>query len=205
MIEINDSSIDEKLLKNKNFPVKVNDNVYWVSRSVAVCVFVFKKNGDDLCVLSEIRGEGSADFHGMYCVPCGYMDYNENLNECAIRELKEETGFNGDTEKLIFININSSPYQNRQNISINFAYFASENEDFDLYKAEGGEPDEVSKVEWITCATIRKKSFFKKFFSKNKKNYIKLNYNFFNSGDKWAFNHHKRIINILSSFYDIKK
>ena len=32
----------------KNFPVKVDGKEYWISRSIAVCVFVFKIKGNKL-------------------------------------------------------------------------------------------------------------------------------------------------------------
>ena len=35
---------------------------------------------------------GAADGQGLWCCPCGYLDFDETLEECVIREIKEETG-----------------------------------------------------------------------------------------------------------------
>ena len=75
----------------KNFAVKVEGKTYWISRSVATAVHVFKVINSDLYVLVEKRGSG-VQYPGLYCIVCGYLDYDETLQEGAIRELREETG-----------------------------------------------------------------------------------------------------------------
>ena len=62
-----------------NFPVQHEGKTYWVSRSVAVACFVFTTIKDKICVLANQRGEGSADFHGYWNAPCGYLDFGEIL------------------------------------------------------------------------------------------------------------------------------
>lgn len=203
MIEINDSTINEKDLANKNFPVVINGKEFWISRAVAVVVFIFKKIKNKLCVLTEIRGNGAADFIGYRCVPCGYVDYNETIQEAAIREVREETGMSLFKDNLTFMKINSSPLENRQNISIHFVYFANENDDFSIENAVGGEKDEISKVEWIPIGTIKKKNLLCKLYNNNTKGDLMINHNaiFF---EKWAFKHGEMIYNHLSKFYNIK-
>ena len=71
----------------KNFPVKVDGKVYWISRSVATVGFVFKLVGNTIYTLIEKRGKGAADNVDSYCVPCGYIDYDETGEECN----KDET------------------------------------------------------------------------------------------------------------------
>ena len=61
----------------KNFPVKVDGKEYWISRSIAVCVFVFKIKGNKLYALIERRGKGAADEQGKLCTCSGYLDFNE--------------------------------------------------------------------------------------------------------------------------------
>ena len=129
--------IEKTLSENQNFPVKVDDKIYWISRAMAVVGYVFKEVDGKLFVLTEKRGKGAADYIGHFCVPCGYLDFNETLEDAVLRELKEETGFIGDKEKLILLKVNSCPTENRQNVSAHFAYFADDKEDFSLEKAIG--------------------------------------------------------------------
>lgn len=201
MIEVNEENIKLEELKNRNFPVKINGKEFWISR--AVVVFVFKKVNDELCLLSEIRGDGAADFNGYRCVPCGYIDYNENLQQAAVRELKEETGFIADADRLIFMKINSNPQENRQNISVHFVYFCDENENFNLDNAIGGEPNEIERVEWIPIGIVEKNNIFKRTIMKRKRNRLNMFVN--QSNEKWAFNHYNIMVKHLSNFYDIIK
>lgn len=202
MLEINNFKLNVKDLENKNFPVLINGKEFWISRSVAVVVFVFKKVGDELCVLTEIRGDGAADFQGYRCVPCGYVDFNETIQEAAVREVKEETGMKLSKEKLVFMKINSSPYENRQNITVHFVYFADSETDFSLKEAIGGEKDEISMVEWMPIGKIKNKNIIKKLSNKNRKKYLIINNQSFIH--KWAFNHGSCIYDHLSQFYDFK-
>ena len=103
----------------KNFPIidKETGREYWISRSVAVLVKVFAYNKhNEKCVLAIQRGEGTPDpeFVGAYCMPCGYVDFDETIVQAAQRELKEETGlaFPISYFKLISINDNYFPEYN---------------------------------------------------------------------------------------------
>ena len=79
----------------KNFPVvdKNTEREYWISRSIAVVVFLFAKDiFGETYILAEQRGSGTPDpeYIGKYCVPCGYLDYDETIVQAAQRELMEE-------------------------------------------------------------------------------------------------------------------
>jgi NAD+ diphosphatase len=81
----------------KNFPIvnPADNKEYWISRSIAVVTILVACNKfNEQCVLIVQRGTGTPDpeFVGKYCLPCGYLDYNETCVEAAVRELKEETG-----------------------------------------------------------------------------------------------------------------
>ena len=43
----------------QNFPVKVEDKEYWISRSVAVVGFIFTKINNEYYVLGSQRGTGA--------------------------------------------------------------------------------------------------------------------------------------------------
>lgn len=142
----------------KNFSIlDENGKEWWISRSIAVtgCIFTFL-NGK-WYVLANKRGKGTADFQGMWNMPCGYLDFNETTAEAVIREVYEETGVKVNPDYLQFWCFNDSPTQNRQNVS--FRYYA-------LIDAQpgtisvgtgndrGGEEDEVEAIGWIPVDTI---------------------------------------------------
>ena len=174
-----------------NFSIKVNGKEYWISRSLAVAVFIFRKVGNKFQVLLEKRGKGAADNIGKWCCVCGFLDYNETLEEAAKRESKEETGFEINTEHLTLVKINSDPSEKSQTVTTHYVYFANEDEDFNLDKAQGGEKDEIETVEWFDIGTLYDE------------NHIKIDiYKIYERN--FAFEHDKLIIEHLSKFYNLK-
>lgn len=175
----------------KNFSIKVHGKEYWISRSLAVAVFIFRKVGNKFQVLLEKRGKGAADNIGKWCCVCGFLDYNETLEEAATRESKEETGFEINTEHLTFVKINSDPSEKSQTVTTHYVYFANEDEDFNLDKAQGGEKDEIETVEWFDIGKLYDEDHIKidiyKIYERN-----------------FAFEHDKLIIEHLSKFYNLK-
>lgn len=174
----------------KNFSVKINGKEYWVSRSVAVACFIFKEKDDNLYVLVEKRGKNAADFQNHWCCPCGYVDYDETVEETAKREIKEECGFSIDISKLHFMKVNSSPTENHQNITLHYVYFADRNEDFDRSNAIGGEKDEIADVKWYKIGKVNGKE-------------LKVDIYEMLAMD-WCFNHERRIIEHLSQWYNLQ-
>ncbi len=174
----------------KNFAVKVNGKEYWISRSVAVACFIFKEKDGKLYALIEKRGKGAADFQNHWCCVCGYVDYDETVEETCQRETKEECGFTLDINKLHFMKINSSPSENHQNITIHYVYFADSNEDFNRSKAIGGEKDEIADVKWYEIGKVDGKDLKVDIYSM--------------MAMDWAFSHERRIIEHLSQFYDLQ-
>lgn len=80
-------------------------------------------------------------FKGMWTIPGGRIDENETIEECAIREAKEETGL--DVELGNLIRIYSNPSRDPRK-TIAAAYFA---------KVKGGklipQPGEVKELRWF--------------------------------------------------------
>lgn len=174
----------------KNFSIKVDGKEYWISRSVACACFIFKEKENNLYVLIQKRGKGAADFQNHWCCVCGYLDYDESCEDCVKRECIEECGFKIDKHRLHLMNVNSSPSENHQNVTIHYVYFADEKEEFNYNNADGGEKDEVSEVKWYKIG----KTF---------NNELKVNIYDMMSMD-WAFEHEKRIIEHLSQFYKVR-
>lgn len=149
----------------KNFKIvdKNTGKEFWISRSVAVTVIVYFRDVDNnLYVLTEKRGKGCPDFVGYYCLPCGYVDWDETLEQAAIREVYEETGLKLDeTHKLNVIGIQSNPKDNKnQNITIRFEVKVRPEEIIDAMlnneinlntEERGGEKDEVELFKIFKC------------------------------------------------------
>ncbi len=107
-------------------------------RHVTVGAIAFNEKNEVLLV------KRAANIHngGKYTVPGGFLDRNENTSEGTLRELKEETGFDGEIVSLFRVNENPNrPKEDRQNVD--FLY---------LVKVVGGSStinSEVSDIHWF--------------------------------------------------------
>lgn len=157
----------------KNFPIidKETGREYWISRSVAVLGII---KGVDIYgvkyILAEQRGTGTPDpeYIGKWCLPCGYLDFDETCKQAIAREVREETGVNIHPENFKLIEINDNPFDDkRQNITFRFrTELEGYIDDFELTN-EFSEINEIMNIKWIDLREIN-------------------NY-------KWAFNHDKII------------
>jgi len=141
----------------KNFPIidKETGREYWISRSVAVVVAVFTKNS----VLVIQRGKGTPDpeYVDKYCLPCGYLDFDETCVQAAQRELKEETGLTFPISDFKLVSINDIPNSDkRQNITFRYVIRTqlSEKELELMFTTKNSEKDEVSSIRFIDISNI---------------------------------------------------
>jgi 8-oxo-dGTP diphosphatase len=56
-------------------------------RNPAVGVAVIVRQGDTV-----LLGRRKGSYGGMWCIPCGYVEWDEEVHEAAVREFEEETG-----------------------------------------------------------------------------------------------------------------
>lgn len=91
-------TLKKRVFKNKENPCyhkeNIGDKKIYHSRSVAVCV-IARFEGKALVLK---RGE-MLTHSGKWCLPCGYLDYDEDIYEAASRELFEEAGIFIPAEK----------------------------------------------------------------------------------------------------------
>jgi len=157
----------------KNFPFKYNGETFWYSRGIVCAMFIFAtdENGD-IHVLANKRGTG-VPTPGYWNCPCGHLDFDETCLECAVRETFEETGIKINQNDLMLFDINDRDFESKDQ-SIGFVYYTLLQgkmiEDMKPSK-KNMEKNEVEEVKWINVDDL--------------KDY------------DWAFNHEKRIEQIL--------
>jgi 8-oxo-dGTP pyrophosphatase MutT (NUDIX family) len=139
----------------KNFEFEHNGKYYWYSRSVAVLGIVFGYQNGDSCILATKRGKLTPDFQGYWCMPCGYLDYDETTEEAIIREIFEETGIVLDVNMAKLHSIDSkkdNENDEKQNVTIRYIFSMIEPEKYpSLVKPN---IDEVEEVCWIPISYI---------------------------------------------------
>ena len=120
---------------------------HWISRSVVVICLV-TCNEKFLIV----RRGNHVSQTGRWSLTCGYLDYNESVEECAIREIWEESGVDIRKYKheLKLDYVNSKPDHTR-NQDIGFHYIVEIDSDrlpkIDLSVVDS---NETTDVKWIS-------------------------------------------------------
>lgn len=147
------------MTQNPIFKNKPNKNV-WISRSIATVGLNFFICNNDIYVLVVKRSKSMEDEPDKMCLPCGYLDWDETLFDCYVREVYEETSlYLPDYEKFLindnkkFLKINDSLSNNRQNISI---YFISILKDDKLPDITSFKSNETEFVKWLNIKNINK-------------------------------------------------
>ena len=137
----------------KNFPIEKDGVTYWISRSVAAVAYVYTFIGENLCVLANKRGPGCPGKVGLWNCPSGFVDYDETVEDAAVREVWEETGVKIYKEDLRLIEIDSDINRDDQNILVRYRCFLRPEESKETTD-EHSEPNEVSEIKWIPVKDI---------------------------------------------------
>lgn len=169
-----------------------NGNDVWISRSNVVIPIVFKMDEETGDIFTLVEKRGSAVSHtGEWCCPCGYIDWDETLEEACHREVKEETGLDLDMDKIIFVNVDTNIHTKNQTIDHWYMCWVDE-KDFDLSKVET--KDEILDLKWLKVAKVelKRKPLFKNLYMTIYKKTIQKCFG------TWAFKTHQdKIIQML--------
>ena len=134
-------------------------------RFCAVAGFIYAIVDGKYSILVNLRGEGTPDYQGCWNAVCGFLERYENSYEGIAREIREECGFEIDTDDLRIIHVETDPDEcNNGNVTIRHRAFLGKIIPHYVNR-EGGEENEVDNIKWIPVDELD-------------------NY-------KWAFNHAK--------------
>ena len=127
-------------------------------RYCAVSGFFYAVVNGQYSVLAEKRGEGTPDFQGCWCCPCGFLEGDENAKEGIIRETYEECGVEVDYDKIKFVEAETEPALcNNGNVTLRHTGFLKKQRQIDpdlMTEKRGGEKGEVSAVAWIPLSHV---------------------------------------------------
>lgn len=168
--------------ENKNIKVCYDDMKldFWISRSIAVVGVVFAETPTNKYVLA-VQRSGNMDNPFKWCLPCGYLDWDETCYQAMVREVYEESGLYLEDPNIIECTLRNNggkPFRIQDNPdkdakqNVSFAYvtvlgFSDENMLWDLEEFVN---DEVNEVKWIPLTTEQLSNY------------------------KWAFDHNSVIL-----------
>lgn len=116
-------------------------------RHCTVGSILINQTKDSILLVRRAKGLSEA---GKLAFPGGYMDRNETLAQTALREAREETGYNAEIHSLFRINDNPNrPREDRQNVDFIFSGHVRE---------KMTDPDsETSELVWCKLSDLPKR------------------------------------------------
>lgn len=113
----------------------------------ADCVVV--RSGSEVLLVRR----GGEPFKGCWALPGGFMEMDETIEHCAVRELEEETGLRFAERDLRLIGVYSAPGRDPRGRTVTAAYRVELVEQ----SAENGRPvagDDAAEVRWWPLAAL---------------------------------------------------
>ncbi|TKA29100.1 hypothetical protein B0A54_16210 [Friedmanniomyces endolithicus] len=120
---------------------------------VGVAVFVFQNTQDGHFVVGRRKGSHGA---GTYALPGGHLDFGESFEQCAAREVKEETGL--DVQDVRFLTATNTVFGDtgKHYVTIFMTAMVVANLDGSVAEPQRLEPDKCEGWSWCTFAELRK-------------------------------------------------
>lgn len=107
------------------------------------------------CVVVRHRAEvllvrrGNEPYKGCWALPGGFMEMDESIERCAVRELMEETGLAVDEKRLRLIGVYSAPGRDPRGRTVTAAYRIDVEDD---PQAMAG--DDAAEVRWWPVSAL---------------------------------------------------
>lgn len=101
------------------------------------------------CVVVRHRAEvllvrrGNEPFKDCWALPGGFMEMDETIEHCAVRELLEETGLRVEEESLRLIGVYSAPGRDPRGRTVTAAYMVEAPKGADAHAG-----DDAAEVRW---------------------------------------------------------
>lgn len=143
----------------KNFEFEHNGQKLWYSRSLACSTIILRYDSVNHTVeiLASKRGQGCEFNKGLWNVPGGFIDFDEDARECALRETYEETGVKIPQDQIMFQFLDTTPRGKRQTMVAVWAgvFTKKATEDW-TFDTSHSEKDEVEEIKWIDLNDLDK-------------------------------------------------
>lgn len=144
----------------KNFEFEHEGKKLWYSRSLACSLIILRidqSGKKDSELLITKRGSGCEFGAGLWCIPGGFIDFDEDAKQCTVRETFEETGIDISEyiDKIEIKMLDSSPNKTRQSMCAYHMLIIDRHKTKDWkFSTENSEPNEVSNIKWIKIKDI---------------------------------------------------
>ena len=108
------------------------------------------------CVVSDGEGRvlfvrrGNEPFKGCWALPGGFMEMDETIEQCAVRELEEETGLRATVDMLRLVGVYSAPGRDPRGRTVTAAYALSLPDA--ASKAKAG--DDAAALGWFSLSAL---------------------------------------------------
>jgi 8-oxo-dGTP diphosphatase len=111
-------------------------------------ILLGKRNSDPIKASSALHGEGT------WTMPGGKLEFGESMEDCALREVMEETGIKLKKENLRMISISNDIVSDAHFVTIGFLAENFENE------PEVKEPEKITEWKWFEIEKLPNPIFF---------------------------------------------
>lgn len=135
-------------MKNKVYVTDDGQKIY-LDRSVGVVLLIFTRMNEKWYILCNRRGQRTSECKLQWNLPSGYLDWDEDGPEAAIRETFEECGLKIPYPWVMEAEHSTSPNENRQNIIFRYFTIVPSSWMGKTLSNKCAEEDEVREIMWF--------------------------------------------------------